>query len=82
MYPTPLNPWYAVVKYSVEKGELHEVYYQAPSEMTETDPQVFTDAKHAMVFMSLQSAIRVAEACNAHIRVIYDRETYKKEFGR
>lgn len=82
MHPTPLNPWYVVFKYLIEKGNLKEVYYRAPSEMTEQDPHVFAEAKQAMVFMSLQSAIRVAEASDAHIRVIYDKDTYRKEFSR
>jgi len=81
MHPTLLSPWYVVFKHGVEKGELKVTYYRSPAEVTETDPNVFTDPKHAMLFMSLQTACRVANAADGLVRVIYDKDTLK-EFGR
>jgi hypothetical protein len=79
-YPTVLGPWYVVqrliINVTTGLGEM-EFYAAADdgSEMFTTKP------KRAMLFMSLQSAARVAGPTAGEVRVLFSPE-HAEEFGR
>lgn len=73
--PTVLSPWYVVQR--MDKDCFIE-YYQSQEE----DDNAFTKTKkQALLFASLGSAARVAEAEVAEVRVLTTAEE-AKEFGR
>lgn len=71
-YPTVLAPWFVVFRifYSVmDDSGFHRVYYS----VNEEDNPVWTELpKNAMLFMSLHSATRIAQAegTGAEIRAL------------
>ena len=85
MPPSVLSPWYLVVRYVRDEqyGMDFPQWYVSPDTSTSAEEaNSFTsDKKRAMLFQTLQSAVRVAEAADAEIRVLYDKK-HLKEFGR
>lgn len=89
--PSVLSPWYVVQRFyewhNPTKGEPGNDYTGSGGFMTyytsmEVDTTEFTEEKrHALLFMSLASAARVAEDCVAEVRVLYT-EDHAKEFDR
>lgn len=81
-FPTHLNPWYVVQKLITVDTDNAFVYWSTDGEGT----MAWVGNPHqAMLFMSLSSAARVANAELAQVRVIYDKEGLRqfrpREFG-
>jgi len=83
MKPTTLNPWFVVQKFypcahcKAENFGQIQFYF-----MPEDRPGLFTtDRKRAAIFMSLQSAARVAQSEAAEVRALLTEEDVQ-EFGR
>jgi hypothetical protein len=85
MPPSVLSPWYLVFKFDrdIAYGMDFIKYYVSPDSSTAAEEMnsFTTDKKRAMLFQTLQSAVRVAEAADAEIRVLYDKKHFK-EFSR
>lgn len=77
-YPTTLSPWFVVYQRDHETEDT--AYYMSGSE-AETPNYWSSDAPRAMIFMSLASAARVADAEGAHVRVLWSKSE-ADEFGR
>ena len=82
MAPTSLSPWYVVYRDRLTEG-LNPVfkveYYTSVNDPGEPD---FTTIKNiATLFPTFQSAMRIAEATGADVRVIWNKD-HVKEFGR
>ena len=73
--PTILSPWYVVQRFrSVAMlGQLE--FYR----MSDEGSYWSENEKDALLFMSLQSAVRIADAEGAHVRVLAS-EAHLKEF--
>jgi hypothetical protein len=83
-YPTMLGPWFVVQRLAYgpstyEDNVLVGVEYYQHSD--EGDELWTADKKQACLFMSLQSAARVAEGTIAEVRVLTSKE-HAEEFGR
>lgn len=79
--PTVLGPWFVVQQlyYPIlESDNPYIVYYTAMEDGTTTFDK---DKKRTLLFMSLGSAARVAQAETAEVRVLTTQEE-AKEFGR
>jgi len=85
MAPSVLAPWYVVVRYVRDEqyGMDFPQWYVSPDSSTAAEEMnsFTTDKKRAMLFQTLQNAVRVAEAADAEIRVLYDKKHFK-EFSR
>jgi hypothetical protein len=85
-FPTIMGPWYVVqrIVYGLGRDQrddfgIRHIDYFTSSE--ESDQVFQREKKLALLFMSLQSATRVAESEGAEIRVLYNKE-HAEEFGR
>jgi hypothetical protein len=73
--PTVLSPWFIVQRL---RADGHMEFYQSA---VEGDGTFTTVRVFSMLFMSLQSASRVAEAEAAEVRALFNKE-HAREFGR
>lgn len=79
MPPTPLSPWYVVQRFLSLSNLGDMEYYTMANEPGEPD---FTSNKGiAMLFPTFQTAMRIADATGADVRVLWNKE-HVKEFGR
>ncbi len=74
-HPTILSPWFIVQR---RRDDGHVEYYQSASE---GDATFTLKRTFSMLFMSLQSAARVADAEAGEVRALFNRE-HAHEFGR
>jgi hypothetical protein len=76
-FPTTLNPWFVVLKHSVEKRDVDTLdvlttYWSTDGEGAEA---WVTNPHQAMLFMQLSSAARIAATdTDAIVRVIYSKD--------
>lgn len=82
MVISPFNPLYVVQQYTEEETR----YYKSRMQLEEGAADVSEDdmdpsPKHAMLFVRLESAARVADALSAEVRVLYNK-SHLREFGR
>jgi len=76
--PTLLSPWFVVQKFATLSHLGCAQFYTA---MDDGNTTFVEDENKAMIFMSLHSAYRVAQAEGAHVRVLASADDVK-EFGR
>ncbi len=82
MPPSVLSPWYVVQRLQDSYTPSMEYFVSPESSKEVEEANSFTpDKRRAMLFQTLQSATRVAEAADADIRVLYDKK-HMKEFNR
>lgn len=77
-FPTTLNPWY-VVQYPASHARVDTTYHRSPENLGGSEETSLK--REAMMFMSLQSAARVAKNTGGEIRALCSQED-AKEFGR
>lgn len=79
-HPTVLSPWFVVQRL---RDDGHVEYYQSPDEcaLNHGDTTFTTKRTFSMLFMSFQSAARVADATAGEVRALFNRE-HAHEFGR
>lgn len=82
-YPTILGPWYVVQRLvsNAHRREVEAEFIEYYTSMEEGEETWTPDTKRAMIFMSLHSAVRVAAAEGAHVRVLTSKEE-ADEFAR
>lgn len=78
-YPTTLGPWFVVQRLIHENDVILGLEYYQHSD--DGEELWVRDPKLALLFMSLQSAARVADSTEAQVRVLTSRDN-AKEFGR
>jgi hypothetical protein len=78
-FPTVLSPWFVVQKFK-SLGMAGQQYFFCAVEIADSD--CWTESKrNAMLFMSIHSAARVAQAEAGEIRALVTKEE-ADEFGR
>lgn len=83
-YPTVLGPWYVIFRIrddGTASGDYKPPEYYTAMEESETNDPFQPNKKIALLFTSLQSAARVADAEVAEVRVLYSKE-HAEEFSR